>query len=153
MKDPTAQHRPDPQAHCLTTGHPGETTSATFGRIASPAPWTADVLCGQASAGESRHGLDPNSVYLDDCPVENVHASSIQKHASRFEWGVKSPGAAQLAFALLLEVVSPAEALTLRFRFAAEVISAIPKGVSPLCLSRQEIHEWARRAAAGGEYA
>lgn len=141
--------RPDSQAHCLPTGHPGETTSAAFGRIVSPAPWTADVRCGQSSSDSINSDLRPG-VYLDGEPVQGALAADLHLHSTKFEWGVQSPGAVQLALALLLEVVSPEEALALRFRFAAEVIARLPKGRSPLCVSRQEVHSWINQTAGAG---
>ncbi len=137
--------RPEPQAHCLTTGLPGEPTSASFGRIVSPAQWTANVLCGQSSYDNTDADFQPG-VYLDGKIVNYEESAKLHLHSCEgFDWGTQSPGAAQLALALLLEVVSPAEALDLRFRFAAEVVARLPKGRSALCLSRQEVLSWVSR--------
>jgi hypothetical protein len=125
----------------INTGHPGETTSAPFGRIVSPAPWTADVLCGQSSY-DSINSDFQTGVYLDGQVLGYKNSAQIQRHSIGFGWGKQSPGAAQLALALLAEVVTPKEALDLHFRFTAEVIARLPEGRPALCLSRQEIVSW-----------
>lgn len=50
--------------------------------------------------------------------------------------------AALLALALLLEVVPLERAQNLQYAFANEVIEQLPKGRSPLSLSRKEILAW-----------
>ncbi len=53
--------------------------------------------------------------------------------------------AALLALALLLEVVPLERAQNLQYAFANEVIEQLPKGRSPLSLSRKEILAWVLR--------
>lgn len=55
--------------------------------------------------------------------------------------------AALLALALLLEVVPLESAQSLQYAFAHDVIERLPKGRSPLSLSRQEILTWILRRA------
>lgn len=90
---------------------------------------------------------DPKDVLLDGKVLCYEPSSAIHRHSLEgFEWGVQSAGAAQLALALLVEVVKPQEALDLRFRFAAEVIAQLPKERNALSLSSQEIITWVRKS-------
>lgn len=85
----------------------------------------------------------PNrNVFLDQVPVCSAKVHHITRNAHPFEWGRQSPGAAHLAFALLLEVVPEQQAKELRFVFAAEVIAKLPNNKEPLSLSRREIMDW-----------
>lgn len=81
-------------------------------------------------------------VFLDQVPVCSTKAHHITRTTHPFEWGRQSPGAAQLALALLLEVVPEQQAKAMRFVFAAEVIAKLPHHKEPLSISRHEIMEW-----------
>lgn len=143
MNQPELNRQPDPQGHCLPTEHPDEPTSAPFGRIVSSAPWTADVACGQASPQNISKSHTSGEVLLDGKDVSYESSATIHRHSlDGFDWGRQTAGAAQLALALLAEVVKPQEALELRFQFAAEVIARLPKERSALSLSRLEILSW-----------
>lgn len=83
-----------------------------------------------------------HKVFLDQVPICSTKVHHITRTTHPFEWGRQSPGAAQLALALLLEVVPEQQAKSLRFVFAAEVIAKLPHHKEPLSLSRHEIMEW-----------
>ena len=84
------------------------------------------------------------SIHVDGLPIDIHKASRVLRHTPHFEWGIQSPGTAQLALALLLEVLPEKEAIAHRFVFAAEVVARYPRNSAALHVSKEDILVWAK---------
>jgi hypothetical protein len=78
------------------------------------------LIIGIAKTGE---------VFLGDRPLELPRSLAVRSHsASGFAWGYPGSGPAQLALAILLELLPQEEAERLYQDFMQEILAVLPEG-------------------------